>query len=341
MNRLSQREAGRIGLIGIVLTAAICLVSLQFDKIPLLSAQPLRYGALFDDASGLHVDDDVSAAGVRVGTVTDITVNSGHARVTFTADPDIALGDATTATIKTTSLLGRRAVELAPAGVGRLRTGETIPLDRTRSGYTLPTILNEATTAIRDIDLDQLTRALDSASDVLSAAAPQVRPALDGMRRLAESVNRRDAALRGLLTGAEQVTSALAKRGPQVNSLLLDGNSLLGELQARSGALGGLITGIDQLSRQLSGLVHDTDADLAPALDKLGQVLTVLNNNRDNVAKSIQGLSTYIGTLGDAVASGPYFYAYLQNLVPADYTQPLINTVFGLPPAPLPIPQVR
>ncbi|WP_433621242.1 MCE family protein [Nocardia sp. CA-120079] len=341
MNRLSQREAGRIGLIGIVLIAAICLVSLQFDKIPLLSGQPLRYGALFDDASGLHVGDDVSAAGVRVGTVTDITVDSGHARVTFAADPDIALGDATTATIKTTSLLGRRAVELAPSGVGRLRTGDTIPLDRTRSGYTLPTILNEATTAIRDIDLDQLTRALDSASDVLSAATPQVRPALDGMRRLAESVNQRDTALRSLLGSAEQVTSALAKRGPQLNSLVLDGNSLLGELQARSGALGGLITGIDQLSRQLSGLVHDTDADLAPALDKLGQVLTVLNNNRDNVAKSIQGLSTYIGTLGDAVASGPYFYAYLQNLVPADYTQPLINTVFGLPPAPLPIPQVR
>ncbi|WP_024802898.1 MCE family protein [Nocardia sp. BMG51109] len=341
MKRLTPHRAARVGIVGLVLTVAICLVSLQFDRIPLLAAPEARYAALFDDASGLAAGDDVSAAGVRVGEVTAIAVDGGHARVTFTADPHIALGDATTAAIKTTSLLGRRAVELAPAGAGRLRPQSTIPVERTRSGYTLPNILNQATTTLRDIDLGQLTRALDSTSEVLAAAAPQVRPALDGMRRLAESVNQRDEALRGLLSGAQKVTAALAERGPQVNSLLLDGNSLLGELQSRSQALGGLITGINQLSQQLSGLVHDNDAELAPALDKLGQVLTVLNKNHDNVSQSIQGLSKYIGTLGDAVASGPYFYAYLQNLVPADYTQPLLNTVFGLPAAPLPIPQIR
>ncbi|WP_216894242.1 MCE family protein [Nocardia alni] len=341
MKRLTPHQAFRTGLIGIVMTVAICLISLQFDKIPLLAAPTERYSALFDDASGLLAGDDVMAAGVKVGTITAITVDAGHARVTFTADPDIALGDATTAAIKTTSLLGRRSVQISPAGAGRLHPRATIPLARTRSGYTLPTILNEATDTLQGIDLDQLTRALDSTSDVLSAAAPQIRPALDGMKRLSDTVNQRDAALRSLLSGAEQVTTALANRAPQVNTLLLDGNSLLGELQARGRALGGLIIGIDQVSRQLSGVVHDNDAALGPALDKLGQVLAVVIKDRDNVGKAIQGLSTYIGTLGDAVASGPYFYAYLQNLVPGNYTQPLLNTLFGLPPAPLPIPSVK
>ena len=341
MNPLSRSRATRVGLVGLVLTVAVCLVSLQFDRIPLLASPTARYAALFDDASGLSVGDDVSAAGVRIGEVSDINVDAGRARVTFTADPKIALGEATTAAIKTTSLLGRRAVELAPAGGGRLRPQSTIPPERTRSGYTLPNILNEATTTLQGIDVGQLTRALDGTSEVLTAAAPEVRPALDGMRRLAQSVNQRDDALRRLLDGAHRVTAALADRAPQVNSLLQDGNALLGELEARNRALDGLITGISQLSQQLSGLVHDNEADLAPALNKLGQVLTVLNRNRDNVAQSIDGLSSYIGTLGDAVASGPYFYAYLQNLVPADYTQPVINTVFGLPPAPLPIPQVK
>ncbi|MFE6862182.1 MCE family protein [Nocardia sp. NPDC057668] len=341
MKRLSPAQAGRVGLIGLVLTVASCLLALQFDRVPLLSGPTQRYGALFEDASGLLVGDDVTAAGVRVGTVTEITVDTGRARVTFTADPRIALGDTTGAAIKTTSLLGRRTIALTPDGAGRMRSGDVIPIERTRSAYTLPSVLNEATDTLRDIDLDQLTRAFDSVSDVLTAAAPQVRPALDGMKRLAESVNRRDTALRDLLSGAEHVSAALSERAPQVNSLLLEGNSLLAELQARSQALGGLITGIDQLSQQLSGLVHDTNADLAPALAKLGQVLTVLNDNRDNVAQSINGLAKYIGTLGDSVASGPYFYAYLQNLVPGDFTQPLLNSVFGLPPAPLPIPQVK
>ncbi|MQY24219.1 MCE family protein [Nocardia macrotermitis] len=341
MKRLSAHLAGRVGLVGIVITVAICLVSLQFDRIPLLNPPTLRYAAIFDDASGLLVGDDVAAAGVKIGSVTAIAVDRGHARITFSADPAVALGDSTGAAIKTTSLLGKRAIELTPSGNGRLRPHSVIPLERTRSGYTLPNILNQATSSLRDIDLGQLTRALDSASDVLTAAAPQVGPALDGMKRLAETVNQRDAALRTLLAGAQQVTSVLAGRAPQVNKLLLDGNSLLGELQVRSQALGGLITGITQLSQQLSGMVHEDNAALTPALTKLGQVLTLLNKNRDNISQSIQGLSTYIGTLGDAVASGPYFYAYIQNLVPADYTQPLLNTVFGLPPAPLPIPQVK
>ena len=341
MRPVSAYRAGRIGVVGLVVTVAVCLVALQFDRIPMLTPPPLRYSALFADASGLATGDDVEAAGVTVGQVTAIEVDSGRARVTFTADPDVALGNTTSAAIKTTSLLGKRSIQITPSGSGRLRVHSTIPIERTRSGYTLPNILNEATATIRDIDLDQLTRTLDSASDVLSTAAPQVGPALDGMKRLAETVNRRDQALRDLLSGAEQVTGVLAQRAPQVNKLLLDGNSLLGELEIRNQALGGLITGISRLSQQLSGLVREDTAELKPALDKLGQVLGLLNRNRDNISQSIQGLSTYIGTLGDAVASGPYFYAYIQNLVPGQYSQPLFNTVFGLPPAPLPIPQVK
>ncbi|MFF3572802.1 MCE family protein [Nocardia jiangxiensis] len=341
MKRLSHFRAGRVGIVGLVMTVAICLVALQFDRIPMLNTPTLTYSAMFSDASGLLTGDDVSAAGVQVGTVTDIAVDTGLAKVTFSVNNAIALGNSTTAAIKTTSLLGKRSIEITPSGSGRMRPHGVIPIERTRSGYTLPNILNEATDAIRDIDLGQLTQALDSASDVLIAAAPQVGPALDGMKRLAQTVNERDRALRQLLSGAQQVTSVLADRAPQVNKLLLDGNSLLGELQVRSQALGGLITGITRLSQQLSGTVHEDNAALTPALSKLGQVLTLLNNNRDNISQSIQGLSTYIGTLGDAVASGPYFYAYIQNLVPGDYTQPLLNTVFGLPPAPLPIPQVK
>ncbi|MET0996429.1 MAG: mammalian cell entry protein, partial [Mycobacterium sp.] len=89
------------------------------------------------------------------------------------------------------------------------------------------------------------------------------------------------------------------------------------------------------------GLVHDNEAQLQPFLGKLDTVVGILQNNKDNLSQGIDGLGTYVGTLGDTVASGPFSYAYVQNLVPAQYTQPLINAMFGLPPAPLPIPEVR
>ncbi len=100
--------------------------------------------------------------------------------------------------------------------------------------------------------------------------------------------------LRTLLSDANDVAGTLAERGPQVNALLVDGNALLGELDRRQAALGEVITNISALSTQLSGLVHDNEAQLQPVLGKLDTVVGILQNNKDNLSQGIDGLGTYV-----------------------------------------------
>ncbi len=340
MREMAQSQAVRVGVVGLIVTAAVVLASLQYQNLQFLKSG-VGYSAVFADASGLAPGDEVNAAGVKIGTVDRIEVEHGLARVDFTLEGSIGLGESTSAAVTTMSLLGKRAVSLDLDGPGRIAVGGEIPVERTRSAYSLPDVLGDLTTTVEDIDLDQLSESLDAVGQVMSDSAPNLRPALDGVARISDSVNRRDDMLRTLLSDANDVAGTLAERGPQVNALLVDGNALLGELDRRQAALGEVITNISALSTQLSGLVHDNEAQLQPVLGKLDTVGGILQNNKDNLSQGIDGLGTYVGTLGDTVASGPFYYAYVQNLVPAQYTQPLINAMFGLPPAPLPIPEVR
>ncbi|MDV6274945.1 MCE family protein [Rhodococcus erythropolis] len=340
MREMAQNQAVRVGVVGLVVTAAVVLASLQYQNLQFLKSG-VGYSAVFADAGGLAQGDEVNAAGVKIGTVDRIEVENGLARVDFTLDGSIGLGESTSAAITTMSLLGKRAVSLDVDGAGRIAVGGEIPVERTRSAYSLPDVLGDLTTTVEDIDLDQLSESLDAVGQVMSGSAPNLRPALDGVARISDSVNRRDEMLRGLLSDANDVAGTLAERGPQVNALLVDGNALLGELDRRQAALGEVITNISALSIELSGLVHDNEAQLKPVLVKLDTVVGILQNNKDNLSQGIDGLGTYVGTLGDTVASGPFYYAYVQNLVPAQYTQPLINAMFGLPPAPLPVPEVK
>jgi phospholipid/cholesterol/gamma-HCH transport system substrate-binding protein len=83
------------------------------------------------------------------------------------------------------------------------------------------------------------------------------------------------------------------------------------------------------VSRQLSGLVADNKAKLAPTLDKLNSVTAMLEKNRDNIAKAIPGLAKYELTQGETVSSGFYYTAFVPNLIPGQFLQPFMDYALG------------
>jgi phospholipid/cholesterol/gamma-HCH transport system substrate-binding protein len=116
------------------------------------------------------------------------------------------------------------------------------------------------------------------------------------------------------------------------------------------------------VSKQLSGLIADNRTQLRPALDKLNGVLTILDNRKDRIQKSIKMLNAYAMSLGESVSSGPFFNAYIANLLPGQFIEPFIDAAFsdlgldphvllpsqrteppvgqpGTPPLPMPFPR--
>jgi phospholipid/cholesterol/gamma-HCH transport system substrate-binding protein len=91
-----------------------------------------------------------------------------------------------------------------------------------------------------------------------------------------------------------------------------------------------LLANTSAVAQQLSGLVHDNEAKLAPTLQKLNSVTAMLEKNRDNIAKALPGLAKYQITAGEAVSSGFYYQSFAPNaFLPYYFLQPYFDFYFG------------
>ena len=75
--------------------------------------------------------------------------------------------------------------------------------------------------------------------------------------------------------------------------MLLNGNDLLGVLNERRLAISNLLANTSAVAQQLTGLVKDNEAKLAPTLQRLNSVLAMLENQRDNLSKALPGLAKF------------------------------------------------
>lgn len=305
-----------IALIGLVLTVLVVVGALQYDKLPFLNPSN-TYKAQVADAAGLKSGDDVRVAGLKAGKVGSIGIEDDHVLVTFTVDDDIRLGENTSAHIKTESMLGKRGLTVTPEGAGDIGDDGVIPLDRTTTPYALTSALGDLATNVGAIDTDAVSDALDAFSDDFTDAPEELRSALDGVTRLSKSISDRDEKLQDLLSKTDSVTGVLAERSDQLNALVVDADSLTAQLDERKQMLNQLIVNIGAVSTQLSGFVRDNEQQIGPTLDRLHEVMAVLEKNRDNISDSLDGVSKYMYALGDSVANGPYFLAYIQNFINA------------------------
>ncbi|OMC27811.1 mammalian cell entry protein [Mycobacterium sp. GA-1841] len=322
----STRESNpvRTGILGIFVVACLVLVSFGYTGLPFFP-QGKPFEAYFSDAGGISPGNDVNVSGITVGKVTDVALAGDTAKVSFTVDRDIKVGDQSLVAIKTDTVLGQKSLAVSPKGSG---TSTVIPLGRTTTPYTLNTALQDLGHNVSELDKPKFEQALQVLTDTLRDATPQLRGALDGVANLSRSINKRDEALEGLLTHAKRVSDLLAQRAGQVNQLLTDGNQLFAALDERRQALSNLIAGIDDVSHQLSGFVADNRKEFKPALDKLNLVMDNLLERREHIGEALKRLPGYATALGEVVGSGPGFQINLYGLPPAAISEVLLDTYF-------------
>lgn len=322
----SERNLAVIGAVGGVLTLIVVVVALQYKNLPFISSEK-DYVAYFSEAGGIAPGAPVQVSGNEMGTVQSVSLEGKQVRVDFTLDSSAFLGDRTEAAIKTRSLLGSRTLEVIPRGDKEL--SGSIPLDRTSPPYQLNDALGDLATTVEQIDTGELSTSLRTLAETFADTPPELQVAMQGLARFSESLEKRDEQLRELLAHANQSTKVLAKRTDQVVSLIRQTNSLLAQLRTESDALDQVSSNLSTLSQQLSGFVADNREQLRPAVDKLNGVLTIVANRRGEIQDSVKRLNGFAMSLGESVSSGPWFNAYIANLLPGQFLQPFIDAAFS------------
>jgi phospholipid/cholesterol/gamma-HCH transport system substrate-binding protein len=335
MKSFSERSPFAIGAIGLIAVIGIVLVALNYQKLPFLN-QGSDYSAYFDEAGGLYTGAAVEVSGFVVGKVSSLDLDGPRVLVKFRIDNDIHLGDRTEAAIKTKGLLGTKILDVLPRGDGDL-TG-TIPLERTKSPYQLPDALGDLSDVIGGLNTNEVSNALATLAQTFSGTPDELRNAVQGVARFSQTLNERDAHLRTLLENAAKATDVLAKRSDQIVGLVRDTNALLVQLQAESAALDQIWYNLSAVMQQLKGFIAENRQTLRPALDRLNGLLQIVDNRKQRVQQAIPLLNNYVMSLGESVSSGPFFKAYVVNLLPGQFVQPFMDAAFsdlGLDPATL------
>lgn len=311
MARHSDRAILRLGTIALAVLVLVGAAAFNLQKFP--GFRGTGYHADFTDANGLSRGDMVQISGVRVGRVNSITIHGDHVTVNFDVH-GADFGTETTASVEVLNLLGTKYLNLTPAGPGQLRSGGTIPIERTRTTYDVVSTLDQLTTTTEQLDTDQLATALHTLAGTLDASAPEVHQSFEGISRLSASIATRNREVAQLIQHANGVTKLLAERKGDLVTLMKQGDLVFQELQARKEAIHRLLVGARQLSVALKGIADDNRAEIGAALSDLHEVTSNLRRQRDKIQATIHYLGPYASVLINVLGTGPWFDAYVPNL---------------------------
>lgn len=173
-NARHERDPLRTGIFGVVLVVCVVLIAFGYSGLPFWP-QGKIYDAYFTDAGGINPGNAVYVSGFKVGKVTSVGLAGDSAKISFSVDRHVAVGDQSLAAIRTDTILGERSISVTPAGGGK---ATTIPLSRTTTPYTLAGALEDLGQNANNLDKPQFEKALNVLTDTLHDANPELRGAL-------------------------------------------------------------------------------------------------------------------------------------------------------------------
>jgi phospholipid/cholesterol/gamma-HCH transport system substrate-binding protein len=303
---LHERDQAVVAIVGTAVIALVVLLAMNLSKVPFLHPTT-SYRAEFASADGLTSGADVRIAGITVGSVSSVKVRGDHVEVTFHIKKGLHLGGQSTASIEIATVLGQEFLQITSTGSGTLSGGGAIPLSRTTVPYTLLDALGKFGQTEAATNLPQLRTALDQLAAALGGTAPKdVTATLDGLAKLTSAIASRQDELATLLTSARQITDTLNAHASDFVGLLTDSDTFLQLLEQRRDAIAALLNDTAALGAQVDSLIRRDGANLAPLLDNLKTVTSVLAHDQTQLTQAVTTLGEFSKNIANVTGSGPW-----------------------------------
>jgi virulence factor Mce-like protein len=245
-----------LGAVSLGLTAVIVAAIFGVGR---LSLGQTGYRGEFAQAAEIHSGDEVTVAGINVGAVNGVELEGDRVIVKFKVRNAVRLGGDTRAAIKLTTLLGRRYIELSPAGSGELHR-RTIGLANTSVPYNLQQTLADATTTFEQVDADRIAESMTTLSQSLAGVPEALPQALENVKSLAAVIATRRDQIGSLLRNVDTLTAMIRDQKANLGSLVIQGRDLLHEIVSRSAAMHRLFDSATALVNTIETILNDSPA---------------------------------------------------------------------------------
>jgi phospholipid/cholesterol/gamma-HCH transport system substrate-binding protein len=323
-------------ILSMVAFAASCIGLLLFlwisfgGTIP-FAAQGYRFSVEFNQAVELSPQSDVRIAGVSVGKVESVNLDTrtGLSRAVIQIDSQYAPRPANTrAVLRAKSLLGETYVELTPGSengpkvpddgsLPQAQVADTVQLDQILSTF------DPATRRAFEVWQQQDGIALTNRGEDFNAAIAQLYPFATNVESVLSVLRHDSAATTTLLHDTGQVFSAISSSPSALQGFIRNSNSVFSATAAEDVALANSIKafpGFLVATRETIARVNTFAANTKPLIDELRPAAVQLSPaliDTAVVAPELRDVLTDIGPVTAASKAGiPAFEHFLNASVP-------------------------
>jgi phospholipid/cholesterol/gamma-HCH transport system substrate-binding protein len=116
-----------VGIFMILGILCLAYLSVKLGKMEVLGSQGYEVIGVFSNSGGLRAGATVTVAGVQVGRVKSVALDSYEARITMVIDEGVKIPTDSMASIKTQGLIGEKYIEFTPGAEDEvLKAGQKI-----------------------------------------------------------------------------------------------------------------------------------------------------------------------------------------------------------------------
>lgn len=295
------------------------------------------YTAMFTDASGLHVGDDVRISGVKVGQVDRITVEgdgeAGLAGVHFEVSSAYQLPGLATATVRYRNLVGQRYLALGTdvATGAPLPAGGVIPPQRTQPALDLTVLFNGFKPLFQALDPQQANQLSFEIIQVFQGEGGTINSLLTHTASVTSAIAERDQVVGQVIDNLNQVLDTINGHGPQLSTLIDQTQQLVTGLAQQRRPIGDAVSALADLTDVTAGLVQDARPALKDDIAGLGRLSATLADSGELLDQLLQKLPVNLDKFIRTVSYGSWFNYFLCDLTGTIGVSSLNITVPVLP----------
>ncbi|ORA34489.1 MCE family protein [Mycobacterium aquaticum] len=300
------------GLVMALLTASLFVTFSQYR-----AGSTNSYSAVFTNVSRLKSGDTVRVAGIRVGTVQDVSLRPDNSvLVDFDTDRNIVLTTSSTVAVRYLNLVGDRYLELSdgPGPAQVLSAGAQLPVERTTPALDLDLLLGGLRPLIRGLnpqDVNALTGAL---LQILQGQDGSIESLFSRTSSFANTLADHDQAIQTLIENLSAVTGVLSEQGEKFSGSIDRLEKLVTGLAADRDPIGEAIESLSTGTASLAGLLTSARPPLAETVTQLNRLAPLLNDDKDKVDVALQHAPENYRKLVRLGAYGSFIQYYICGL---------------------------
>ena len=326
-------RTGSRGFIAPLIKLAIFLVVTSFATYVLATTiantsygATTTYKADFTDVSNLQVGDDVRIAGVRVGTVSNVSIvkqdgtgcrpdhGSFCAQVSFAVAKSRPLPASVQVAVRYRNLIGQRYLDVsqgAGSSTRMLHADQVIPTSHTTPAIDLTVLFAGFKPLFQGLDADQINQLASEIIQTLQGEGGSLDLLLGTLADLTNSVADKDHVIGEVIDNLSAVLNTVGNRDAELSNLIVQLQGFVSGLAKDRHTIGNAIDGINNLATSTAGLLRKVRAPLAKDITDITGLVGVLNRNSGTITYVLQQLPGTVGALIRTASYGSWFNFYL------------------------------